>query len=51
MDILVLKYTNKNVIFNKGEYIGHLEPTMEEILQTSESPDALTTYSITTEKK
>ena len=47
---LVSNYTNKHVTFNKGEYIGHLKTTMEEIPQTSESPDATTTNSITTEK-
>ena len=36
--------------FNKGEYIGHLEPTIEEIPPTTENPDTPTTYSITTEK-
>ena len=38
-------------MFNKGEYIGHLEPTIEEILQTTENPDATTMHSITTERK
>ena len=47
MDILVSNYTKKHITFNKEEYVGHLEPTMEEILQTTESPDALTTHSIT----
>ena len=50
VNILVLNYTNKYATFNKGEYIGHLELTMEEIPETSESLDALTTLSITTEK-
>ena len=35
---------------NKGEYIGHLEPTIEEIQQTTESLDASTMDSITTER-
>ena len=26
--ILVSNYTNKHLIFNKGEYIGHLEPAV-----------------------
>ena len=26
--ILVSNYTNKHIIFNKGEYIGHLEPAI-----------------------
>ena len=49
MNILVSNYTNKHIIFNKGEYVGHLEPTREEILKTTESPDAPTMHSITTE--
>ena len=28
VNILVSNYTNKHVTFNKGEYIGHLEPTI-----------------------
>ena len=50
MNILVSNYTNKYITFNKGEHKGHLEPTREEILQTTESPDVPTTHSITTEK-
>ena len=49
VNILVSNYTNKHITFNKGENVGHLEPTMEEILQTTEIPDAPTTHSITTE--
>ena len=48
MNILVLNYTNKHITFNKGEYVGYLEPTIEEIPHTTESPDAPTTHSITT---
>ena len=50
MNILVSNYTNKHITFNKGEYIGHLEPNMEELPQSTESPDAPATHSITTEK-
>ena len=40
-------------MFNKGEYVGHLEPTMEDIekennLHSWAYPDAHTTNSITT---
>ena len=28
VNILVSNYTNKHITFNKGEYIGHLEPTI-----------------------
>ena len=50
VNILVSNYTIKHITFNKGECIGHLEPTIGEIPQTTESPDAPTMYSITTEK-
>ena len=49
VNILVSNYTNKHITFNKGEYVGCLEPTMEEIHQTTESPDAPAKHSITTE--
>ena len=29
VNILVSSYSNKHVTFNKGEYVGHLEPTIE----------------------
>ena len=48
--ILVSNYTNKHIIFNKGKYVGYLEPTIKEIPQTMEHPDAPTMHSITTEK-
>ena len=28
VNILVSNYTNKHIMFNKGEYVGHLEPTI-----------------------
>ena len=28
VNILVFNYTNKHITFNKGEYVGHLEPTL-----------------------
>ena len=31
VNILVSNYTNKHIKFNRGEYIGHLEPTIEDI--------------------
>ena len=43
-------YTNKHITFNKGEYVGHLEPTIEEIPQPSANPDVPTMYSITMER-
>ena len=47
VNILVSNYTNKHITFNKVEYVGHLEPTIEEIPQTTDAP---TMHSITTEK-
>ena len=45
-NILVSNYTNKHITFNKGEYLGHLEPTIEEIPQTTKSPDVPTMHRI-----
>ena len=55
VNILVLNYSNKHVTFNKGEYVGHLEPTIENIdeeknLHPHENPDANTTSSVTMKK-
>ena len=50
VDNLVSNYTNKHITFINGEHVGHLEPTMEEMSQTTESLDVSTTHSITTEK-
>ena len=35
LHILVANYTNKHVTFNKGHYIGHIEPSIDHIQQTS----------------
>ena len=42
VNILVSNYTNKHVTFNKGEYIGHLEPTISDdtTMDDSESHSA-----------
>ena len=46
VNILVSNYTNKHITFNKGEYIGHLEPT-----KTDDSTiDDSETHSITLQK-
>ena len=50
VNILVSNYTNKHITFNKGEYIGHLEPSIDEIPQSSANPDSPTTHSITIER-
>ena len=52
--VLLSNYTNKHVTFNKGEYVGCLEPTTEDIEERKithfqENPDSQTTYSITTQ--
>ena len=31
INILVSNYTNKHITFNKGEYVGHLEPSIEDM--------------------
>ena len=31
VNILVSNYSNKHITFNKGEYVGHLEPIIEDI--------------------
>ena len=43
-------YTNKHIMYTKGEYVGHLEPPIEEIPQSLPNPDAPTMDSITTER-
>ena len=53
VNILVWNDSNKHVTFNKGEYVGHLERTMENIdeeknLHIHENPDAHTTSRVTT---
>ena len=44
VNILVSNYTNKHITFNKGEYLGHLEPPIEEIPQSSANSDAPTVH-------
>ena len=50
VNILVLNYTNKHITFNKGEYVGHLEPPIEEIPQSPSNPNTPTMHSITMEE-
>ena len=52
-NILVSNYNNKHITFTKGEYVGHLEPTIEDIdeernLHFQANLDTHTTNSITT---
>ena len=50
VNVLYSNYTNKHITFNKGEYIGHLEPPIKDMQQIPEHPELLTTQSITTER-
>ena len=54
VNILVSNYTNKHITFNKGEYVGHLEPTIEDTEEDNPhfqaNPDVNTTNSITTQQ-
>ena len=47
--ISVSNYTNKHITFNKGEYIGHLEPTITDDMTIDDS-ETHSTHSITLQK-
>ena len=49
VNILVSNYTNKHLTFNKGEYIGYLEPTITDDT-TIDQTEARQTNSITLQK-
>ena len=49
VNILVSSYTNKHITFNKGEYVGHLEPTLMDDT-TKDQTGAHPTYSVTLQK-
>ena len=49
VNILVSNYTNKHITFNKGEYVGHLEPTSTDDT-TIDQTEAHPTNSITQQK-
>ena len=49
VNILISNYTNKHVTFNKGEYIGHLEPTIMDDT-TIDHSESHSTNSITLQK-
>ena len=49
VNVLVSNYTNKHIKFNKGEYIGCLEPTITDNM-TSDQPDTYSTNSATLQK-
>ena len=54
VNVLVSNYTNKHIKFNKGEYIGCLEPTIEYSMtddtHTQGQPNTHSTNSVTLEK-
>ena len=49
VSILVSNYTNKHITFNKGEYIGHHEPTIPDETTIDDS-ETYPTHSITLQK-
>ena len=49
VNILVSNYTNKDITFNKGEYIGHLEPAITEDT-TIDQPDTHSANNVTLQK-
>ena len=49
VNVLVSNYTNKHIKFNKGEYIGHLEPNITDNMP-SDQPDTHPTNSVTLQK-
>ena len=46
VNVLVSNYTNKHIMFNKGDYIRHLEPTILDNM-TNDQADAYSTNSVT----
>ena len=49
VNVLVSNYTNKHLMFHKGEYIGHLEPAVQDD-DTIEQTETHQTNSITLKK-
>ena len=49
VNVLVSNYTNKHITFNKGEYIGHLEPTITDDTSIAQ-PETHSTNSVTLQK-
>ena len=50
VNILVSNYTNKHIMFNKGEYVGHLEPALEDNnIPFHDYTDAYSANSVTTQ--
>ena len=49
VNVLLSNYTNKHIKFNKGEYIGCLEPTIMDSMP-SDQPDTHPTNNVTLQK-
>ena len=49
VNILVYNHTNKHITFNKGEYIGCLEPTLTDDM-TIDHPETHSAHSVTLQK-
>ena len=49
VNVLVSNYTNKQITFNKGECIGHLEPGLSDDT-TIDQPDTHSAHSVTLQK-
>ena len=49
VNILVSKYMNKHITFNKGEDVGHLEPTLTDDTSIDQS-EAHSTNTVTLQK-
>ena len=49
VNILVSNYTNKHITFNKGEYIGYLEPTIIDDTKIEDS-ETHSTHCVTFQK-
>ena len=46
VNVLVSNYTNKNITFNKGEYVGCIEPPITDSMP-SDQPETHPTNSVT----
>ena len=50
VNVFISNYTNKYVTFNKGEHVGHLKLSLEDMQQLSEDSEALTAHNLTTKR-
>ena len=49
LNVLASNYTNKHIKFNKGEYVGHLEPIITDSMP-SDQPETHPTNSVNSSK-